>query len=84
MAVSKFIVRIFMEVYRRSLASHTRIGGLPLIRLIDARDTGHHLGMVPESWIGANHSFAIMPTTELLALTPNGNIYLVFFFSGFA
>lgn len=42
--------------------------------------TGHHLGMVPESWIGMNHWYEIIPTTEILALTPNGNIYMIYFF----
>jgi hypothetical protein len=45
--------------------------------------TGHHPGIVPDAWIGMNHSFVIIPTTELLALTPGGNISTIYFFSVF-
>jgi hypothetical protein len=50
MVVKKFIAGIFMGIYRMSLASHKRFAEATAGRA--NKHTGHHIGMVPESWSG--------------------------------
>jgi hypothetical protein len=49
MVIKKFIIRIFMGVYRRSIAGREKSS-----KIIGpaAKHAGHHIGMVPESYIG--------------------------------